>query len=161
MSQMISPNQRITKLKNGQIHVETVNEEPTLTQQQFKDECDINNIIKRYETTGEFTHRTSKVGQYADFTQISDYQSMVNQVQYAQEAFNSLPAQVRARFKNNPGELLSFLQDPSNKDEAIKLGLIEATLPSITAPKTNDSNEQKPAVKKQKVAPPPPSDDES
>lgn len=127
---MKDPNQIISIHKEtGRVHVATINKDPSLTQQQFKDECDINNIIKKYETTGEFTHLTRKQGQYADFSNITDYQTMLETVKYADEAFAALPAQMRLRFKNNPGDLLNFLQDKNNYDEAVKLGLIEPKLP--------------------------------
>lgn len=111
--------------KTGRMVVETINLEPTLTQQQFKDDCDINNIVAKFSNTGEFKHLTKKTGVYADFSEIRDYQEMLETVKYGQEAFASLPAKTRARFANNPGELLSFIQDPKNKDEAIAIGLID------------------------------------
>lgn len=118
-------NQRIYEHPlTGRTVVETINTEPSLTQQQFKDECDINNIMKKYATTGQFTHVTGKQGMYGDFSSIKDYHTMVQTVLYAQEAFSTLPAEMRARFKNDPGMLLDFLQDSKNYDEALKLGLI-------------------------------------
>lgn len=154
MTQMIDKAQIITvDKKSGRVRVRTHNQEPTLTQQQFKDECDINNIIKKYENTGEFTHRTSKVGQYADFSNIQDYQTMVETVQYAQEAFSSLPATVRARFENDPGKLLEFVQDSKNYDEGVKLGIVtpksqtdlqtqpQTPTPSQTNTPTNPKNQ--------------------
>lgn len=148
MSQMIDKNQIIKKREDGSINVITLNTEKTLTQQQFRDECDINKIIKSYEQTGAFTHVTSKVGQYADFSNIKSYHEMVDQVLYAQEAFMTLPAPVRARFRNDPGELLQFIQDPSNRDEAATLGLIEKPEPTIretpTQPPQTQTQQPKP-----------------
>lgn len=118
----------------GRICVETINTEPSMTQQQFKDECDINNIIKRYNETGEFLSKTSKQGQFADFSQIQDYQSMLTQVIHADEAFSSLPATTRLRFNNDPASLINFLQNEKNYDEGVKLGLI--------SPKQNIPNYQ-------------------
>lgn len=111
--------------ENGRIGVCTVNDEPSLTQQQFAEECDINNIMKRYKDTGEFRHLTSRQGQYADFTEIQDYRAMLDTVRYADEAFMALPAEVRKRFKNDPALLISFLQDTKNRGEAESLGLID------------------------------------
>lgn len=116
-----------SRTKTGRLRCRTQNKELTLTQQQFKDECDVNNIMRKYVTTGEFVHRTSKKGQYADFSHIKDYQEMLDTVRYAEEAFASLPAPVRSRFKNDPGELLSFIQDPKNRAEGEKLGLFTKT----------------------------------
>lgn len=122
---MIDKNQKITVGKDGRVRVRTMNTEKSRTQQQFKDECDINNILKKYVTTGEFTHLTKKNGVYADFSEIRDYRAMVDTVLYAQNAFMALPAEVRKRFDNDPGSLITFLQDPKNVEEATKLGLVE------------------------------------
>ena len=37
--------------------------------------------------------------------------------------FLDLPAKVRDRFKNDPGQFLEFATDPSNVDELVKMGL--------------------------------------
>ena len=125
MSQMKDPNKKIVSdSKTKRISVKTVNKDPSLTKQQFKDECDINKIMSKYQTTGEFTHITSKQGIYADFSDITDYREMLHTVKYAQEAFSQLPAQVRARFKNDPHELLEFIQNPENYEEGVQLGLL-------------------------------------
>jgi len=121
---------QITEIRaDGSLNVMTINDEPSLTQQQFKDECDINNIMKKYSSTREFQHLTSKVGQYADFTKLTSYQDMLHSVLAAQDAFASLPAEIRKRFRNDPGELLAFIQDDKNYDEALKLGIVESKTP--------------------------------
>lgn len=145
---------QVTYLKpNGRLGVMTVNEEPSRTQQQYAEECDINNIMRKYSTTGEFTHLTSKQGRYADFSEIKDYRSMLHTVMEAESAFMALPADVRLRFKNDPHELLSFIQDTKNYDEALKLGLVNPRTPPEAAPIKNDeSNDESKtaAVKKAK-----------
>lgn len=37
----------------------------------------------------------------------------------------SLPAELRKRFRNDPGMLLAFLEDPQNRAEAESLGLVD------------------------------------
>lgn len=129
--------------KTGRVRVQTINKEASMTQQQFKDECDINNIMKKYQTTGEFLHLTKKQGTYGDFSELTDYQGMLHKVMQADAAFAALPADVRLRFKNDPAELISFLQDEKNHDEGVKLGLINK--PETAAIK-NDSNENEAAI---------------
>lgn len=137
---MKDPNQRESVNPiTGRLSVETVNKEKSMTQQQFKDECDINNIMQKYVTTGEFSHATKKQGVYADFSGIRDYQQMVETVMYAQEAFDLLPAKVRSRFRNDPGELLAFLQDPNNKEEARSLGLLADNAVPAASMANNDA----------------------
>lgn len=108
---------------NGLVGIASENTERSMAHPEFQAECDINNIMKRYQSTGEFQHLTSRQGRYADFSEIKDYQSMCDQVLYAEQAFMSLPAEIRSRFRNNPGELLQFVQDEKNYEEAVKLGL--------------------------------------
>lgn len=96
----------------------------TKTQQQFKDETNILTIVERFGLTGEMP-QVLHLPQYGDFTGIFDYQSAQNTIRFAQEQFMALPADLRARFHNDPQELLEFVENGDNKDEAIKLGLVE------------------------------------
>lgn len=95
---------------------------PSMTKQSFKDECDINKIMKKFERTGAITHYAKYGAEYGDATQI-ELQDALNVVARADEMFEELPAAIRKRFSNDPGEFLAFVQDESNKEEMIKLGL--------------------------------------
>jgi phage internal scaffolding protein len=99
-------------------------EEPTLAQQHFKDECDINNILRQFNITGNLPEAPLSP-RYGDFSGIMDYHSALNAVIAAEDGFMALPADLRARFQNDPENLISFLDDESNRDEAIKLGLVD------------------------------------
>lgn len=100
-------------------------EDPSLAQQQFKEETDVNYIVDRYTRTGELPPG-SQIPQFGDFTGVSDYHSALNLVRQSQEEFMSLPPAVRSRFENDPGKLLDFLTDDKNRAEAVKLGLVES-----------------------------------
>ena len=52
-----------------------------------------------------------------------DFQSSMNVIRAAEEAFNAMPAEVRDRFQNDPGRFLEFANDASNYEEALKMGL--------------------------------------
>jgi len=99
--------------------------EPTLAQQNFKDECDINNIVRQFGLTGELPGQPLSP-QYGDFTGVLDYHTAVNAVLAAQDQFMELPAQLRARFDNDPAKLIDFLDKQENREEATKLGLVDA-----------------------------------
>lgn len=101
--------------------------EPSLTKQDQAEACDINRIIRQYSATGVWSHVNERAqqGVYADLASAPDYQDALNIIARANEAFESLPASVRERFQNDPARFLDFLQDPTNVDEAIKLGLAE------------------------------------
>ena len=93
------------------------------TEQSHKAECDVNEIIKKYDRTGLITHVSSFEAKFGDLTG-HDFQNMQNQVAQARNMFEALPAEIRNRFENDPSQLLTFMEDPSNRDEAIELGLI-------------------------------------
>ena len=104
-----------------------VNKSASMTQAQFKDECDINHIMDRYMRTGCLSDplSQSRPGTYGDFTEMGDYMENMNKIIQAREMFDALPAKVRERFGNNPGAMIDFVMDPANQQEAIKLGLLE------------------------------------
>lgn len=104
----------------------------SLTQQQFLEESDINTIVERFGLNGEMPS-SPVVPQYGDFTGITDFQSAMNAVVQAQANFMELPAKVRARFSNDPQELLEFLGDANNRKEAEALGLVPEVSP-VSAP---------------------------
>lgn len=97
----------------------------TRTKQSFKEECDVNNIMKRYQRDGVIAHRNEFGGNYGDFMTEIDYHSAMNQIAKAQQMFEGLPSSIRNRFNNDPAEYLAFVHDPENKDEMVKLGLMK------------------------------------
>lgn len=102
------------------------NFEPSLTKQSFKDDCDINKMIARYKTYGQpITHVNHNTPRYIDCVGVPEYHEAVAIIEAAEASFTALPAKVRARFKNDPSEMLAFCADEKNRQEAIELGLIE------------------------------------
>lgn len=108
----------------------------SLTKQEFADDCDINVIMARYEKTGVIDHVNRRQPEFGDFADMVDYQTALNIVNEADSRFSDLPASVRARFENDPRQLLAFVADPANRDEAMDLGLIErpAEPPPVVEP---------------------------
>nr|QJB20070.1 MAG: internal scaffolding protein [Microvirus sp.] len=102
--------------------------EDSLTHQSFKDECDINTIISRIDTEGFLTD-SGRPPQYFDASLVPDFQSAQNQMAYAQQSFDALPAHVRDYFRNDPARFVKFFEDPKNAQQAIDLGLAEYFLP--------------------------------
>jgi len=98
-------------------------EEPTLAQQHYKEECDINTILQKFSITGILPEAPLSP-RYGDFSGIGDYHTALNRVIAAQDEFDALPAQIRARFDNDPAKI-EFLEDEANRPEAERLGLVE------------------------------------
>ncbi len=107
---------------------------PSLAQQQFKAETDINTIMHRFEKTGIIEHFNEHNGRYGDFSNVQSYQASLNQVMAAQDAFMSLPAGIRKRFDNDPEEFLAFATDPVNDEEMFDLGLKKRPPEAVAAP---------------------------
>lgn len=96
---------------------------PGRTKQEFKKETDINVILKKFEKTGIINFRDANEAMYEDIDPLDFHQAM-NIVAQGKEMFEALPATLRKRFGHDPENFLEFIQDPGNKDEARKLGLL-------------------------------------
>lgn len=122
--------------------------DPSMTEQHFKDECDINNIVKQYSVTGVMPsgNRQPLFGDFVGIPQ--DYAEYKEVMDSAQARFMELPAAVRKEFGNDPMALLQFVSDESNRDKAISLGLIPSDVSSADTLKPSSSE-----LDKEKSAP--------
>jgi len=96
--------------------------DPSKAIQSAKEECDLNVIVKKYLRTGELPN--ARQSAYIDLSGLPNYQEALNTVIAAEEAFYSLPAEVRREFDNDPTKLVSFVADNKNYAKAVELGLI-------------------------------------
>lgn len=101
---------------------------PSMTQQQFKDEADINYIISMYDSTGVMPsfHGDGQPAQpmFGDFAELPDSaQEMYNQMLQAKANFDNLPLDIRKRFNYDAGAFLEFVENPNNADELVAMGL--------------------------------------
>lgn len=113
--------------------------DPTRAQQNFKEETDINTIVRRFGLTGQLPDNV-RVPTYGDFDQVNDFQTALNAVHQAEDAFMALPAALRAEFQNDPQQLLEFVANPDNRSKAVKLGLIPEPPPKGPEPALPASN---------------------
>lgn len=105
---------------------------PSMTQQQFKDEADINYIVSMYDSTGVMPtfHGDGQPAQpvFGDFAELPDNaQEMYNRMIQARDHFNSLPLEVRKRFNYDPAAFLEFAENPNNANELVAMGLATKT----------------------------------
>lgn len=114
---------------DGVIHpgYDCVGESKTL--QTFKKDCDINFILKKYKKTGLLDHVSRFQGQYADLSEPVDYLTAMQIVINADAMFNSLPADIRKKFDNDPAVFMEFADNPDNQEEMIELGLLPKPVP--------------------------------
>lgn len=137
---------KIQKRANGTLRVSEhfdAEKEPSLTKQEFRDECDLNRIMKKYGVKNAFQMFQPKTGSYVDLTTAKSFEEAQNLIANAYSAFDSLPSKVRKRFSNNPQELLAFIHDSSNFEEGVSLGIFEKPKPKLE-PQNEPKNEPAP-----------------
>ena len=111
------------------------------TKQSFAHECDINQIMAKYQKTGAVAHINQHGANYGFATGL-DFAESMRLITTAQDMFDGLPSSIRTRFANDPAQFLDFVQDANNEEEMQKLGLIPAN-PEIQA------SEKPPEAKKE------------
>lgn len=106
---------------------------PTKTQQNTQDETDINIIVQKFASTGMLPQART-LPTYGDFTAVSDYQSALNLIIEAQNAFLDLPAQIRAKFNHDPGQFVAFIDSEPDGQLLLDLGLGHLVSPKTETP---------------------------
>lgn len=96
----------------------------SMTKKSQQKECDINNIIKKFDRTGVLSHMAPHEPVYMDVDPIS-YQDALQIVINAQAAFEDLPSKIRQKFGNDPTKFLEFT-NTATTEELIELGLADA-----------------------------------
>lgn len=118
---------------------------PSMTQQQFKDEADINYIVSMYDSSGVMPtfHGDGQPAQpvFGDFASLPDNaQEMYNRMIEAKNNFDSLPLEVRKRFNYDPAAFLDFVDNPENLDELVAMGLATKTTAAVSNLDDNSEN---------------------
>lgn len=100
-------------------------ESEDMAKQEFKEEVDINTLVRRFHISGELPQGV-RLPEYGDYTGVHDYHSAANAIAQANEAFDTMPAEIRERFGNDPAAFVDFCLDSNNLAEARKMGLAPA-----------------------------------
>jgi phage internal scaffolding protein len=109
--------------------------DPSLAQQQYTDEVNINTMVKRMGIhDGDMPAPAFDPRYYGDFTDALDFRDSLDRVREAAEHFNALPAELRKRFDNDPVVLHHWISNRENAEEAVTLGLL--TREPTPAPQT-------------------------
>lgn len=97
---------------------------PSLTRQEFADECDINQLMQRYDQVLADPLRSVREPRYYDFTSAPlTLMDAMAVMQRGEEAFMTLPALVRKEFDNNPAMFVDFASDAENLPQMRTWGL--------------------------------------
>ena len=85
------------------------------TKASFASECDINNIMRRYDREGVITHLSHVKARYADVCDVGDYRAAMQRVAAVNTIFEELPSKLREVFDNDPA---TFLDEVQSADQA-------------------------------------------
>lgn len=107
--------------------------EPSLTQQQFKDECEIESLLKAHNLSQVMgiVNNHDRQPLYADVTDIPDFHDAQNHVARATEYFEGLPSDVRSRFNNSLSEFLTTLNNPDAREALTEMGVFKKAADNV------------------------------
>ena len=96
---------------------------PSLTRQEFSEECDVNKIMARYQATGILPNST-KEPIYWDAARVpNNLQDAMASMMYANELFMQLGAPIRKEFDNDATRFVEFATNPENGAKLKEWGL--------------------------------------
>jgi hypothetical protein len=98
-------------------------EDPSLTKQSFKDDCDVNFILRKFGHAA-FIDPSMMPNNYGDFTDPLDYKAALDIILDSETLFSGLPSALRNRFENDPAQFLEFACNEENRQEMFDLGLL-------------------------------------
>lgn len=103
----------------------------SLTQQQFKEECDINTIVKNFKVTGNLPlTNLPPLQDDFDSDEIFDFQSAMNMVIQAKQSFAGMAAEVRDAFNHDPQRYVSqvdaWIKEPDKERREMNLSVMRA-----------------------------------
>lgn len=125
----------------------TTNDEPSLTQQSFTEDADINVIVRRFGLDkGPLPVEAVDPRYYGDFTNVPDLRTALEIVRDSENKFMDLPADIRKRFDNSPAKMWHFVNDPDNAELAVKWGLLRAYQPEPPTPPTDTLDSVSPST---------------
>ena len=87
------------------------------TQQHFKEQTDVNNIIAHYSQTGIDPYAERARNQQFGFASTKSYHDALTEIAEVNSAFESLPSAERAEYFNDPGIWLESMMKPEPETE--------------------------------------------
>lgn len=125
-------------------------EDESRTQQHFKEECDINVIMKRWTRTGYPSEGDLMRGtpSFGDFSNVADYLEASCRVREAIGAFESLPSKVRELAEGDPAKFLEMVHTEEGKAALLEVGLDPEWVPAsaVSVEEGTPSPEEAPAT---------------
>lgn len=99
------------------------------TKQSFKDQCDINKMLKKAQQQGSMSHLMKYPELvYGEFDGEMDLLTAHGRIAKANEIFADLPSEIRSEFNGDPLAFVTFAADPANNARLAEI------LPAIAEP---------------------------
>lgn len=95
--------------------------EPSLTQQKFKHQTDVNSIMRKVRKGAVLPPPSELI--VGDFSDVADLHTILERTNKVKDAFMRLPPETRNQFRNDPQRFIKYMSDPEKTEEQIKLGL--------------------------------------
>lgn len=150
----------MAKPERRRVQQPTTPQRESRVQQHHKDNTDLNLLMAKHTKPGgpgqmgmplnSGPINPHRIPQYMELPSES-YHDMLNKVTDVQNWFRTFHPRLRGRFRNDPYQLLRFIDDPNNRPEAIRLGLVLPTAEEAQALREAG----KPVPKQQPPTPPP------
>jgi len=102
------------------------------TKSEFAKECDINHIMAKFDKTGRLPALIKQNPIYGDFTTLPSYMEAQQIIINANNQFDALSRELKGKFNGRPEEFLAYVNDPANKAELQKEGLLPKDEETIT-----------------------------
>lgn len=84
----------------------------------------INNIMKKFKTTGQLTHISANLMEYRDTSGATDLHAMMNIVADAQSDFMHMPAAIRKACNHDVGNFIPYVDNPENLEQCVAWGIL-------------------------------------
>ena len=101
----------------------------SLTEQTHLKDVKIQNVLRKAKKQGIVTHVAKYAGTYSDMIDAPSFHEAQNAIASATSMFETVPAEIRKHFDNDPSKYLEFMQNPENYDAIEELGFDNSHLP--------------------------------
>lgn len=92
------------------------------TKQSFKDQCDVNKMLKKAQRVGSIAHLMKHdKAIYGDFDGEFTLMEAQTQIRRAGEIFDELPSELKKEFNHDPLKFVKFAGDPENNEKLAEL----------------------------------------
>lgn len=114
----------------------SINGQKTMTQQQYKQSCDINHILKQHGGNINNVGALYRPPVFGDAHSGLDLVTMENHMVEMKRNFMQIPADIRERFMNDPIKFEQFATNEANRDVLQAMGLLKPKKKPIIPPDT-------------------------